>query len=357
MKVLLRVAISLVLLESVFVIHEYGHLRELQKRGVQVEEFSLGIGPALYQYKNSSYQISLRLIPIMAYVSRTADGQKFFEKNVSFWGKFAVHSAGVRNNVLSALFVIFGFQVLAWRRGKISIRELVFQMAVTPVKFILRFLAYLAEGVSFNKIDLGDRFLLSTGGISPSNYTKRFITLSLFLAMINFLPINPFDGGHTASDVLSLLRKYIWIPSIPEYLSVVVWFSWYLLLFSQKNMTSREVALLCTTDMATEYHIHPEVEIVIKGVKTEIPANMGVQAICMTSIHTHEGGGVIHVESPVQKDFTLGDFFAVWKKSSPSSVPSVISLGMIGKVTVNGIAVNTYEDTIFKDKDKLVVTY
>lgn len=125
----------------------------------------------------------------------------------------------------------------------------------------------------------------------------------------------------------------------------------------EKEMTSREVALLCTTDMATAYHIHPELEIVINGVKTEIPANMGVQQVCMTSIHTHEGGGVIHIEAPIQKDFTLGDFFAVWKKSYPSSIPNVITDGTVGKVTVNGVSVDTYEETIFKDKDKLVVIY
>ncbi len=125
----------------------------------------------------------------------------------------------------------------------------------------------------------------------------------------------------------------------------------------EKNMTSREIALLCTTDMATAYHIHPEVEIIVNGVKAEIPPNMGVQQICMTSIHTHDGGGVIHVEAPIQKEFTLGDFFAVWEKTSPSSFPEVVKEKKIGSVTVNGIAVSSYEDTVFKDRDKLIVSY
>lgn len=31
-------------------------------------------------------------------------------------------------------------------------------------------------------------------------------------------------------------------------------------------------------------------------------------------IHTHDDTGIIHIESPVKRDFTLADFFAVWNK-------------------------------------------
>ena len=69
-KTLLRVLLSLLMLESALVIHEYGHLREFYKRGVPVKEFSLGIGPRLYQYQTDSLlTVSFRLIPIIAYVS------------------------------------------------------------------------------------------------------------------------------------------------------------------------------------------------------------------------------------------------------------------------------------------------
>ena len=125
------------------------------------------------------------------------------------------------------------------------------------------------------------------------------------------------------------------------------------------SMTSREVALLCTTDMATEYHIHPELHIFINGVEMPLPPNIGIRPTCMTSLHTHEGGGVIHVESPVQKDFTLGDFFAVWQKDF--SRTKILDVEVTDNaeivVTVNGERVDTYEDTILRDKDQIVITY
>lgn len=128
---------------------------------------------------------------------------------------------------------------------------------------------------------------------------------------------------------------------------------------NQKEMSSRETALLCTTDMATQYHIHPELQILINGIAVPIPSGLGIQPACMTSIHTHSADGVIHVESPVAKDFTLGDFFAVWKKDfskdkilNSSTTPTTEIV-----VTVNGQKVDTYENTILRDKDKIVISY
>jgi hypothetical protein len=45
-----------------------------------------------------------------------------------------------------------------------------------------------------------------------------------------------------------------------------------------------------------------------------VPANIGIdeQAGYLTSLHTHDATGIIHVESPTRRSFNLGDFFDVW---------------------------------------------
>ncbi len=123
--------------------------------------------------------------------------------------------------------------------------------------------------------------------------------------------------------------------------------------------TSREVALTCTTDMATQFHIHPELKISINGVEQVIPANIGIKSTCMTSIHTHDATGVIHVEAPVKKDFTLGDFFAVWGKTfnKDQIFDFVATPESPITVSVNGKVVDTYENTIMNDKDQIVIMY
>lgn len=125
------------------------------------------------------------------------------------------------------------------------------------------------------------------------------------------------------------------------------------------NMTSREIALRSTTDMATKFHIHPEIKIMINGVEQNIPEDIGVNAIGMTAIHTHEGGGLIHVEAPIQKDFTIGDFFAVWGKTFTQNqiLDSVVDESHQITVTVNGIVVETFENTVMHDEDKIIISY
>lgn len=51
-----------------------------------------------------------------------------------------------------------------------------------------------------------------------------------------------------------------------------------------------------------------------------MPARVGmpVAAQCVYWLHTHSANGVIHIESPQQRTFTLGDFFDVWGESLTS---------------------------------------
>jgi hypothetical protein len=125
------------------------------------------------------------------------------------------------------------------------------------------------------------------------------------------------------------------------------------------SITTREVAMTCTTDMATVYHVHPTIAILISGVPQTIPTNVGIKPGCMYALHTHENTGLIHIESPEKRDFTLGDFFAVWKKpfSSTQLFDQIVDDAHVIRVTVDGEPVDTFENTILHDKDKIEISY
>ena len=128
---------------------------------------------------------------------------------------------------------------------------------------------------------------------------------------------------------------------------------------SGETKSTREVALACTTDLATRFHIHSQLKIVINGEPRDIPADIGISPTCMNPLHTHDTSGEIHVESPQKRNFTLADFFAVWGKSFTKDqiLDSTVDDRHIIRVTVNGNNVPDYENTVLRDEDQIVISY
>ncbi len=59
-------------------------------------------------------------------------------------------------------------------------------------------------------------------------------------------------------------------------------------------------------------HIHQHLDVIIHGKSIPIPADIGIGPGFIADVHTHDGSGIIHVESPTTQTFTLGQFFDIW---------------------------------------------
>jgi hypothetical protein len=80
----------------------------------------------------------------------------------------------------------------------------------------------------------------------------------------------------------------------------------------------------CSTSEQTVYHIHAHLAIYAGGASQRVPAGIGIpgpQQVdngfvvggkCFYWLHTHDATGVVHIESPVQRVYTLGNFFDIW---------------------------------------------
>lgn len=105
----------------------------------------------------------------------------------------------------------------------------------------------------------------------------------------------------------------------------------------------------CDTSEQPAFHIHTHLTIFVDGKQRQVPAGIGIpdpvaeqtakgpfiaSGKCFYFLHTHAPDGIIHVESPVVKTYTLGQFFDEWQQP--------LSSGQVGpakgKVTaiVNG---------------------
>jgi len=62
-------------------------------------------------------------------------------------------------------------------------------------------------------------------------------------------------------------------------------------------------------------HVHSHLDIIINGVNFLVPSQIGIPSNCFYWLHTHDESGIIHIEAPMQRDFTLGQFFDIWNKT------------------------------------------
>lgn len=88
----------------------------------------------------------------------------------------------------------------------------------------------------------------------------------------------------------------------------------------------------CLATSSTFLHIHPWLQIFINNQPVTIPGAIGIQNpvvegtapdgsnvyggggsnSCFEPVHTHDDSGVIHIESPTDTNYTLGNFFQIW---------------------------------------------
>ena len=91
-------------------VHELGHFVAAKLCGVRVNEFSIGMGPLVWQRKRGETLYSLRALPVGGYCAMegededTGDDRSFVRQG--FWKKFIILAAGSFMNFLAGLVII-----------------------------------------------------------------------------------------------------------------------------------------------------------------------------------------------------------------------------------------------------------
>jgi hypothetical protein len=90
----------------------------------------------------------------------------------------------------------------------------------------------------------------------------------------------------------------------------------------------------CSSSEQTLFHIHAHLTIFVNGAPRQVPAAIGIPnagaqntaqgpfiatGSCFYWLHTHAADGIVHIESPVQRVYTLGQFFDEWGQPLSSS--------------------------------------
>ena len=92
-------------------IHEFGHFSVAKLCGIRVEEFAIGMGPAIFQKQKGETLYSLRCVPFGGYCAMTGeDGESEDPRafvNQKVWKRLLVLVAGAFMNFLLGFVIVF----------------------------------------------------------------------------------------------------------------------------------------------------------------------------------------------------------------------------------------------------------
>ena len=118
----------------------------------------------------------------------------------------------------------------------------------------------------------------------------------------------------------------------------------------------------CNSKEHFDLHIHTKLVIMIDNQLYPIPADIGIiPEKCIYWLHTHDNSGIMHIESPTKRNFTLGQFLQIWKLFDNSDIVYNIADNKInGNISINvnhnnnNSSIGTdYRNVVLKDQDRI----
>ena len=188
----MSILFAILLFSFLVFIHEFGHFVAAKLSGVQVNEFSIFMGPAIHQWERGETTYSIRMIPLGGYCAmegenEDTDSPKSFLK-AAWWKRLMILLAGSAMNFVTGVLLMCIVFAPA-------------QMFVTPE------IASFDEGCTLSGeagLQVGDRFL-EIDGEKVYVYSDVSLVLSLNPGDIHDLVVER-DGEKVFLDDFEMLK-------------------------------------------------------------------------------------------------------------------------------------------------------
>ena len=107
---MLYIIVGILLFGLLIAVHEWGHFITAKLLGVKVNEFAIGMGPALVSFQKGETQYSLRLLPVGGYCAmegedETNDDPRAFSSKAP-WRRLVILAAGSFMNFVAGFLLV-----------------------------------------------------------------------------------------------------------------------------------------------------------------------------------------------------------------------------------------------------------
>jgi len=161
---LTTVLVTLLIFLVMISLHEFGHFIMAKSLGVNVLEFSIGMGPAIYKKQGKKTLYSVRIFPIGGYCSLEGEDTDSEDEgafcNQKLWKRFLIVSAGAILNlilgfILFAVYVAMASPVASNVIHEIDQRSYLAETGIKPGDKIVE--------INGHKVNIFEDILLYTG--------------------------------------------------------------------------------------------------------------------------------------------------------------------------------------------------
>lgn len=145
-------------------------------------------------------------------------------------------------------------------------------------------------------------------------------------------------------------NKYIALGIIVATISAIAY-----VIYSMDNTVDTRFSSIdgipCEIQEYSTFHIHVHMDIFVNGQRIGIPSQIGIQNTCLYWVHTHTSDGIIHIESPKDRDFTTEQFLDIWNATSkalpmPNSNPIIFVNGNLASTKLNNTVMNAHDEIV-----------
>ncbi len=120
----------------------------------------------------------------------------------------------------------------------------------------------------------------------------------------------------------------------------------------------------CDASDQLSYHIHVLLTIYINGQQVSVPQGVGIapgsSPSCLYWLHTHDTSGIVHIESPTTRLYSLQNFLDIWQsfQAQQISFPTQLASSSGWTIYVNGKAVTgNFKSISLNPHDLITIMY